>query len=156
MPESLCPCGSQLSYQQCCQPIISGSQAASSAEQLMRSRFSAFSLKEVDYLMQSWAGQKRVETERSALQQWCEQTKFIRLDIIDHYDGSHPCQAFVEFKATYLFNNKFEVLHETSEFIQAQNRWFYLDGNTAVYPLAVGRNDLCPCQSGKKSKRCCR
>ena len=51
----LCPCGTGQSYVDCCGALHSGARTAATAEQLMRSRYSAFAVSDEDYLLRTWA-----------------------------------------------------------------------------------------------------
>jgi uncharacterized protein YchJ len=49
-----CPCGTGLPYAECCRPLHDGTGTAASAEQLMRSRYSAFAVGDPAYLLATW------------------------------------------------------------------------------------------------------
>lgn len=140
-----CPCGSGLAFSECCEPLHQG-QSAASAEALMRSRFSAFAIRNTAYLSQSWHPSTRpASLELDANEQW------LRLDILSRG------KDWVEFQAIFRENTQshdFFVLKEKSRFKYEQGHWFYLDGKHQIKPLKVGRNELCPCGSGKKYKDC--
>ena len=114
-----CPCGSGKHYADCCLPSISGARPAGTAEALMRSRYSAFALGDVDYLLTSWHSSTRPQQlELDTAQQW------VRLKIINTSKDS------VEFIATCKLNGKAHKLHEVSRFVFEHGRWYYLDGHT--------------------------
>jgi SEC-C motif-containing protein len=71
--------------------------------------------------------------------------------------GENDAEGRVEFKAHWLIGGRRGYLHETSRFLKEDGRWYYLDGQTHPAPAAgkTGRNDPCPCGSGKKFKKCC-
>jgi SEC-C motif domain protein len=150
-----CPCGSTLSYQTCCAPLHQG-QAAASCEQLMRSRYSAFVLGLGDYLVQSWhpdflGGLTAIELGR-------QETRWVGLEIVNTQDGTPDDEeGQVEFKAWFLDAGQRHCLHERSRFTRLARRWVYTEGVQFPHdscPLP-GRNDPCPCGSGKKHKKCC-
>ena len=61
---ALCPCGSQISLSNCCLPLLSGQTHAKTAEQLMRSRYSAHVLLQIEYLWQTWMPEVRQRSSR--------------------------------------------------------------------------------------------
>ncbi|MFA6229918.1 MAG: YchJ family metal-binding protein [Rhodanobacter sp.] len=120
-----CPCGNPDGYRQCCGPLHDGG-AASSAEQLMRSRYSAYVLKREDYLLASW----HVDTRPASLHLAAQQPppSWLGLEIRQHavVDDEH---AIVEFVARYrLGGGRAQRQHETSRFVREAGRWYYLDG----------------------------
>jgi len=142
-----CPCGSGKDYLDCCQPLHKG-QPASSAEALMRSRFSAFALQLESYLLASWHPETRpTQLALDASTQWK------RLEIISANNDSQ--QGEVHFKATYYELGHWHLLEETSQFYFESGHWLYHSGNYQPQTLNPSRNDDCPCGSGKKYKKCC-
>ena len=121
-----CYCQSNKPYSECCEPYHLG-EAAPTAEALMRSRYSAYVLDKGNYLYKSWSQSTR-PTKKSLKQG--EPMQWQSLEIIRCEAGSALDQeGVVEFKASYLVDNKTETLHEISRFIRENNRWVYLDGN---------------------------
>ncbi len=149
-----CPCGSGTPLERCCDRYISGSRIAPTAEALMRSRYAAYVGGHVDYLRRTWHSStrpKRIDT--AAGPNW---TGLCILGICA--GGEDAQEGSVEFTAHYLDGRRPGVLHETSRFVREEGRWVYLDGDIhapAAEPNKVGRNDRCPCGSGRKFKRCC-
>ncbi|MEQ3725348.1 YchJ family protein [Alcanivorax sp.] len=144
---SSCPCQSGLKYSECCQPLHQGEPAAS-PQALMRSRFCAFALNNTAYLSSSWHHSQRP----SALTLDPEE-KWLALKILhSETDGD---TGSVHFQATSKDRQGLNVLEEHSRFVKENGHWFYLDGTPSSTPLKPGRNDPCPCGSGKKFKKCC-
>jgi len=144
---SYCACASQKSYINCCQPYHQGAKAPT-AEALMRSRFSAFVLKLEDYLLTSWHSSTRpTELDLSNSPDW------VSLRILDTNESK--TQSQVHFQAIYRLNCGWGYLEEVSTFVKEHNCWYYLKGNTSEGILKPGRNEPCPCGSGKKYKTCC-
>ena len=145
-----CPCGSQKSYGQCCAPLHAREYTAATAEALMRSRYSAYVLKNTDYLAATW----HPSTRPTVLDLASDGTAWQRLAILaTQHGGADDDTGTVEFAAFFSGGQ----LHERSRFVKQEGRWFYLDGEI-LPPLVqakVGRNDPCPCGSGKKFKKCC-
>ncbi|TLU61288.1 YchJ family protein [Thalassotalea litorea] len=150
-----CPCNSALDYVHCCQPLHQSIQTAATAEQLMRSRYSAYALKFATYLHQTWAEQERAKHTIADIQEWADETTWLTLDIITT-DSADPKYHFVEFHAHYLHQGKHWLMHENSRFCQENGQWRYLDGDVKTHQLLgeIKRNDPCPCGSGKKFKKC--
>ena len=150
-PDSdLCPCCSGRSYQGCCQPLHIGDLSASSAEQLMRSRYSAFCVANSNYLMTTLHPDYRTDGEETALRHTIQQTRWLGLKIIQHTPGFEV--ATVEFVA-FHGGQPFEQLHELSRFVKQEGQWLYTDGNY-LPPVKLNRNETCFCGSSKKYKKC--
>lgn len=152
----LCPCGSGLNFEFCCQPFIAGRQLPQTAEQLMRSRYSAYATKAAQYLFDTYTAESQVNQTVSELQQWAEQTHWLHLAIVnsENVDQQH---AQVSFKAQYIHQNTLCELCENSSFVLEQEQWRYHTGDILAHHIIkkLKRNDLCPCHSGKKFKKCC-
>ncbi|MCK5070558.1 MAG: SEC-C domain-containing protein [Desulfocapsa sp.] len=150
--DAKCPCCSDLPFSDCCKPFIQGQKTAKTAEQLMRSRYTAFTLADNQYLMDSWAKEtrpKEIHTEDDTIQ-------WLSLEIKECENGTiKDTDGFVGFTARFLSGGHLCKLHEKSSFIKEDNVWYYLDGETESETEKVGRNTPCPCGSGKKYKRCC-
>ncbi|MDI3513199.1 MAG: YchJ family protein [Gammaproteobacteria bacterium] len=124
-PDAPCPCGSGRVFAQCCGPALSGTRPAASAEALMRSRYTAFTLRDGAYLLASWHASTRPSTldlDEPPVPKW------IGLQIRGHrpLDADH---AEVEFVARYRVGGRAQRLHETSRFVRADGRWYYVDGD---------------------------
>jgi SEC-C motif-containing protein len=158
-----CPCGSGRSLADCCGPILSGERLAPTAEALMRSRYSAYVQKNVEYILSSCDDDARAEVDEDATRDWAERTDWLQLEIVDTSAGGEQDQfGEVEFVARFRDEKGREHKHhELSTFVRKDGRWYYHDGDikqdvpvTRSAPK-VGRNDACPCGSGKKYKKCC-
>lgn len=143
----LCPCQSGKEYHQCCQPLHDG-QPAAGPEALMRSRFSAFALGNAAYVQRSWHS-----STRPATLSLDEGERWVGLTIANA--DQQGDRGTVHFRAISQHDGHFSVLEETSHFVREAGHWFYVDGAPAVSTLKPGRNDVCPCGSGKKFKKCC-
>lgn len=147
----LCPCGSALEYSSCCQRYLSGSLPAPDPSQLMRSRYSAFVMKDADYLIATWHPSCQPQHFRDDLEKGFAKTQWQGLTVFATDEGRHPDEGFVSFIARYHDDNRPGAIIECSRFLKENGRWYYIDGTR---PL-IGRNDPCPCGSGKKFKKCC-
>jgi len=114
----------------------------------MRSRYSAYLLDDHNYLMRSWHSDSRPEQLGGTALHW------IALEIVRTERGDESdSEGLVEFVARYANGNKGKRLHEISRFVRENGLWVYVDGECHL--TDIGRNDPCPCGSGKKFKRCC-
>ena len=122
--KSLCPCGTELQFAECCGPFLEGSQMAPTAEALMRSRYTAFVLERADYLLATWHA-----SHRPPAIEFDPGVKWLGLDVRQHrpLDDSH---AEVEFVARQKSPGSPAVrLHERSRFVREAGRWYYVDGD---------------------------
>ncbi len=114
-----CPCGSTASYDSCCGALHRGARQAETAVELMRSRYSAFVLGEVDHLFRTWHPRTRpaglVEDGLDTGRTWTG------LEVLDHGED------WVEFDAHYTVDGVAGVQHERSRFEQRAGRWVYVD-----------------------------
>jgi SEC-C motif-containing protein len=120
-----CPCGSGHAFGTCCGPALSGARAASTAEALMRSRYTAFTLRDTAYLLASWHPSTR--PEHLALDEQ-PPPKWIGLDVRAHRPLAEN-HAEVEFLARYRVGGRAQRLHETSRFVRESGCWYYVDGD---------------------------
>lgn len=124
-----CYCNSGKLYNQCCEPILKGQQQALTAEQLMRSRYSAYVVADINYLMNSHHASTRPTKERKAILKWAKLVNWISLDVIETKAGlANDKEGFVEFKAVFMENDKVECIHENSFFVKENNQWYYKTG----------------------------
>ncbi|CAM2812384.1 YchJ family protein [Legionella worsleiensis] len=155
---SLCPCGSQTLYCACCGIYIDGNHVPQTPEQLMRSRYTAYSLANIDYIKHTMKGKPLTHFDADAAKTWAQQVTFVRLNVL-HSSLETPHKGFVEFQAVLIERNKLKTIHELSEFNQEDKIWFYVDGiskNSDNFRSnkTIPMNSPCPCGSGKKFKNC--
>ena len=122
-----CVCGSGKGYFKCCEPIIDGRETAPTAEALMRSRYTGYTLRREDYLLATWHHSTRpasLDLTKKA------STKWLGLDIKRaNKTAETDDHATVEFIARYKSGSgRAERLHEFSHFVRENGRWFYIDG----------------------------
>ena len=153
----LCPCNSGSPHSSCCEPLISGKRTAITAEALMRSRYTAYVVKNVGYLLKTWhPSTKPANISPGTIPEW------YGLHVVStEAGGASDVAGTVEFKATSLSQGKILQLHEKSRFVKEHDQWLYVDGDIKdditpnAKPRRVGRNEPCPCGSSKKFKKCC-
>lgn len=153
--KDFCPCSSGVSYSSCCQPLVDGRKDAVTAQALMRSRYTAYFLKDEKYLLRTWHPSTRpITIGFDSISGWCG-LNIVRTEA----GGEDDIDGVVEFIARATSHKKILTLHEVSRFVKQSGQWFYLDGDLEGSEGAivekVGRNLPCPCGSGKKFKRCC-
>jgi SEC-C motif domain protein len=125
----LCPCGTPGALEACCGRFIQGWEDPETADQLMRSRYTAYALGEIDYLIATH-DPKRLP-DRASIQAWARRAKFTGLDVVDAVDGGKDDQTgVVEFIATFIEDGAEHQLHERSRFERIDGKWFYVDGTT--------------------------
>lgn len=154
LPNALnCPCGSGEQYQLCCQRLHTGTPAPD-AERLMRSRYSAYALGLIDYLVSSTLPAQQSQLDRQAMEQWSCASNWLGLEVeLASPVDQHTARAKVTFIAHWADPDGQRHSHrECSDFVKKQEHWFFIDPN---HPVKAGRNDPCPCGSGRKFKQCC-
>lgn len=151
---SLCPCGSQTSYFECCGLYIEKHQQPETPEQLMRSRYSAYSVAKIDYITKTMKGTPLIHFNAESALKWSTHATWLGLEVIKTSKES-PDKGFVEFIASFIEKSHLKKIHEISEFHRIDKVWFYVDGiNKAIPKEKIAKNGLCPCNSGKKFKNC--
>ena len=147
-----CPCGRGLSLGECCLPLLRGHKDAETAEDLMRSRYTAHALRDASYLLKSWHVSRRPrELTSSSL----HEIEWIRLEVHRASLGRQgDLEGVVEYTALGRSSAGLEWIHETARFTRDSGLWCYLDGRYHPAPK-IGRNERCPCGSNLKYKRCC-
>ncbi len=164
---SLCPCGSGLETSACCLPIINASRQARTAIELMRARYTAYTLHNIDFIWDSTHPDQRDLSDRQAMENWSAHAEWLGLTILDegHANTSRLTDE-VEFKVTFRITQITHLHHERSQFCFENNQWWFVEGQQiysgplerprpVVRNQQVGRNDPCPCGSGTKFKKCC-
>ena len=158
VPDSPCPCGSGQTFAACCESFLLGQAVAPTAEVLMRSRFTAHVVGNFAYLHRTYLPTAKLPYQEEAD---AEELNWTRLVVHAHEDGPRPDLAFVDFSAYFQHESGERVLHEKAEFQRIEGVWYYSRA-VRIGPAPVksahpkvGRNDPCPCGSGKKYKQCC-
>ncbi len=118
-----CPCGSGLTFAECCQQVHNSHAKATTAEALMRARYSAFAVRDIDFLYNTFHPTTRRFQNKHAIQQWAQENKWMQLNILK------ATFATVEFEAHYLDSTmELQIHREKSTFKQQGNLWYYVDG----------------------------
>jgi SEC-C motif-containing protein len=127
----------------------------------MRSRYTAFAVREMDYIYNTHHESTRKDLDMDGVKSWALNSEWLGLEILGTEKGTEKdSEGKVEFKCKFNFNGNEQTHHELSTFSKENGQWYFVDGvqkNNTVRRSApkVGRNDPCPCGSGKKAKKCC-
>ncbi|WP_452599094.1 YchJ family protein [Pontimicrobium sp. MEBiC01747] len=122
-----CYCGSQKAYTNCCEIAHKNNGRTATAEQLMRSRYSAFVLANGDYLMKTHHVSTRPVKEKKAIVKWAKSVQWIKLEVLETSKGKpQDTEGTVTFNAFFYENGKVDVIHEKSAFIKDNEQWKYL------------------------------
>src|SRR5579864_6052266 len=150
-----CPCGADADYAVCCGPFIDGSKLPETPEKLMRSRYTAYTQANIDYITKTMKGPAEDKFDADAAQSFAKRVEWQKLEVIE--TAGDDSKGFVEFLAHFRMKGQRHVIHERSEFHFENDRWYYYDGvPPPVSPAKanhIGRNDPCLCGSGKKYKK---
>ena len=161
MSKDLCPCGSGKEYGECCEPIIKGTALAASPEALMRSRYTAYAKHEIKWLKDSLEATQRSDFDEPSVTAWSNDSEWLGIEIKQTKTEEEKNIGWVEFIARFKQGNITRNHHELGEFHKVGGAWFFYDGRAVKQETVhkegpdVGRNDPCPCGSGKKYKKCC-
>lgn len=172
----VCPCGSLQNLESCCEPFLRGNALPSTAEQLMRSRYTAFTVSDIHYIKKTLAPESHKGFNEAETLHWAKEATWKKLLILSTKEGTaSDTKGVVEFSAFYELEGEDVQLHEVSQFRKDKNgQWLFVDGDAHIHPAdedvqafhaaqeplvrkedKIGRNDPCPCGSGRKYKKCC-
>ncbi len=157
---TLCPCGSGLEFDACCGPILAGAPAPT-AEALMRSRYTAYVKRNYKHLEESLSAEQRADFSLKDARSWAESAEWLGLDILGTTGGGpDDTEGTVRFRARFRTDNQDREHLENARFGREDGRWVYTGVvEEKAEPVRraepkIGRNDPCPCGSGKKYKKC--
>ncbi len=159
---NLCPCGTQRTGSTCCLPFIENRMEPSTAEELLRARYTAFTRGDVDYILATHHSRTKNEVKRDEIEDWSKNSEWLGLKVMQVEAGlATDSQGTLIFSAQYRADGKDEEHVEKSFFEKEKGVWRFLDaqgvqiGTYRRPEPKIGRNDPCPCGSGKKHKKCC-
>lgn len=149
---SLCPCGSNKTLASCCLPYIDNTRLPETPEQLMRSRYTAYTMANIAYIEKTMAQAAAMGFDPQEAKRWASEATWLGLTVLKTAFAKEEDElAYVQFFARFKSQQKKQTIYETSEFRKIDGKWFYTDGEH----LPITKNQACPCGSGKKFKRCC-
>ena len=124
----VCPCNISKLYCECCGRVHDSILNATTAEQLMRSRYSAFVLDNMNFLKKSHSKKTVSSFNFKSVSRWTKNVKWVKLEILSTNKGKESDESgYVEFKAFYFENGLIEIIHGKSQFVKQNNHWVYLD-----------------------------
>src|SRR5262245_40450154 len=154
-----CACGVGESFDACCGRFIRGDAMPETAVELMRSRYAAYTVNDLGYLLGTHDPATVDSVDPKVMAAWAKKATFESLEILStELGGVDDDEGIVEFVARYSQDGTAFTHHERSRFRKNGSRWYYVHG-TMIAPTVrnerkVGRNDPCPCGRGKKYKKC--
>jgi SEC-C motif-containing protein len=117
-----CPCNPSKQYIDCCKKVHQNINSAKTPEMLMRSRYSAFVLADIDYLLKSHSSKTRPSRrENQDTLSWTLSVKWVKLEVLVSTEYT------VQFKAYFYENESLHMIHEHSSFVKENNHWVYKD-----------------------------
>ncbi len=173
LQEKPCPCGNDKNYDSCCGQYLSGTSLPSTPEELMRSRYTAYTLANIDYIFGTMRDQALKDADKNECLKWAKMSKWLGLEVISSSSSDDDTEGEVLFIAKFKQNGTAHNLKEHAKFKKYKNKWYYIDSivqngsspdnkeqpkkpaQTQAVSNKVGRNDACICGSGKKYKKCC-
>ncbi|MCR9191910.1 MAG: YchJ family protein [Gammaproteobacteria bacterium] len=153
--DTSCYCGSSKSYAKCCQPYHLGDVYPATPEALMRSRYSAYYLANIDYIQETMSGKASEGFDPVSAAAWAKRLIWIGLKVV-HSEMRSSDKGQVEFIAQFVDGKQLQDIHELSDFSLQEGRWYYVDGTRCSTKSSevISRNTSCPCGSQKKWKQC--
>lgn len=158
--DQLCPCGSGARFGYCCAPVIKGERESQTAEELMRARYAAFATGAIEFIVTTTHSRTRRDIDIPHITEWSQTSTWRGLQILDTIDLENN-QAYVSFEAQFTQKGKDQNHREKSLFEREGGSWRFVSGEQLKNPTVryetprTGRNEPCPCGSGKKYKKCC-
>ncbi|MBI3926033.1 MAG: SEC-C domain-containing protein [Armatimonadetes bacterium] len=164
-----CPCGFDAAFEDCCGRFLSGKLQPQTAEELTRSRYTAYAKRREDYLEDTLHPRERTKAARGKTwaggarsEPWARDATWDGLEIRElERGGAEDKDGVVSYSARYTLKGVSHTLEERALLEKHRGRWFYVKAEQPEQApavrdqLKVGRNDPCPCGSGKKHKKCC-
>lgn len=156
-----CPCGTGKTIGRCCGLLIKGKKQPGSPEALMRARYTAYATGEIDYILDTQDPETSGDIDRESTESWSKDSEWLGFELLDTEMGEDEKTGTVDFIARYRLQGQEHAHHEQASFRKADDGWLFVDSKMAGHETfrrserKVGRNEPCPCGSGKKYKRCC-
>jgi len=157
-----CPCGSSKPYADCCALFVEGAAKAPTPEAVMRSRYTAYVKLAYAHLERTLTLEQRSDFSIEDTRKWSESSEWLGLTV-HRTEGGGPedTTGMVEFSARFTTAGKEQLHQEIARFEKIEGEWLYAGMvDEREEPIRreapkVGRNDPCPCGSGRKFKKCC-
>jgi SEC-C motif-containing protein len=125
-----CYCCSERKFEDCCEPFLSGNRKPATAEELMRSRYTAYAIAAIEYILRSTHPSTRKFHDAQAIENWARSSRWQKLEIVATEQGTATDKTgTVEFKAFYTdAADEPQIHHEKSSFRKELGKWFFVDG----------------------------
>ncbi|EKT4508615.1 YchJ family protein [Flavobacterium psychrophilum] len=118
-----CYCNKNKLFSECCEPYILGAKKAPTAEALMRSRYPAYCISDVSYILKTTHISTRKFHKKKEILAFASQNEWVKLEIVN------VTETIVTFNAFYLDSKQKYAMHcEKSTFKKEGDTWFYVDG----------------------------
>ena len=128
-----CACGSNTEYAQCCGRYIDGEANAPTAESLMRSRYTAYTRADINYIADTMT--KPLNRKQAKI--WAKNSTWLGLTILNTKAGlANDRIGWVEFLAELEDKHGKQQLHELSEFHKINGKWIYVNGEHNPMPMS--------------------
>ena len=124
-----CPCGSQKPYEGCCGLYLSGKETPPSPEALMRSRYTAFTLGNLDYIEDTMRENALKRFNRVAVESSLKETMWIQLTVLNATEEGD--RGTVQFMVCFKQKDEEIIMHEISTFKRIREKWYYTEGETS-------------------------
>ncbi|MCP1659899.1 YchJ family protein [Neisseria perflava] len=147
----LCPCGSTKLYAECCELFHLSRRKPQTAEELMRSRYSAYALQRIHYIVSTTVPAQQGLLNVEDIAAWSRETEWLGLEILKNIPKIGRNHAQVAFIARFKENGSAQEHQELSAFVKIEECWYFID---PTVPLPTMKQP-CICGSGKKFKACC-
>jgi SEC-C motif-containing protein len=117
-----------MDYKDCCGRYIEGQESAPTPEALMRSRYTAFTQQNMDYLLVTHDPQTRDQFDLETNAEWAKSVRFMGLEVLN--SEAQGTKGIVEFRATFqdLKTNQNQTHHELSRFRKHKEKWYFKEG----------------------------
>ncbi len=161
---SECPCGTGTDFDRCCGRFLHDGEEPSTAEQLMRARYTAHTCEQMDFVKRTHHPDTVDGYDEKGARAWAKESTWLGLEILQVEAGQEGDEkGAIEFVARFEdAGGMHREHHEVSAFEKIDGSWRFHDGHapTPSEPFRrsdprIGRNDPCHCGSGKKFKKCC-
>lgn len=125
--EQSCPCGAGMIYSLCCYKGHSAIENIETAEELMCSRYSAYVMADIEYLIKSHHSSTCPIHEKEEILKWTKAVEWLKLEVLNSSKGlKDDVEGTVEFKAYFKEDGQTSVIHENSKFVREHKHWVYL------------------------------
>lgn len=151
-----CPCFFEKSYKSCCEPYLLGEKIPETPEALMRSRYTAYTMANIDYIKATMRGNALIGFQELDAKHWAKRVRWVKLNVLNS-SLENATTGYVEFEAQFVDGSRLKSIHEKSTFLREENQWFYIEGSnipTTHTQQTINRNTPCPCGSLRKFKNC--